>query len=103
MKIYFRFMICMSAFIFISLSGFAMDQQQELSDLAKRNKPISVACVGDSITAGSFPGKLSKMLGENWKVHNFGVPGATLMNKANKPYQQQKLGKAALASKADAV
>ena len=56
---------------------------------------IKVACVGDSITYGSrienreansYPAQLQKMLGEGWEVQNFGVSGATMLKKGNKPY-----------------
>ena len=60
--------------------------------------PIRVACVGDSITAGSgtkvrelesYPAQLQRMLDEHaWLVGNFGVSGATLMNSGDKPYQK---------------
>lgn len=56
---------------------------------------IKVACVGDSITFGSgianrdvnsYPAQLGRMLGEKWEVRNFGVGGATLLKKGDKPY-----------------
>ena len=44
------------------------------------NASIRVACVGDSITAGSgasngnsYPAQLGRMLGEKWVVKNFGL------------------------------
>lgn len=61
--------------------------------------PVKVACVGDSITFGAgiknpadkYPAQLGVMLGDGWKVENFGVNGATLLKKGNKPYW--KVGK----------
>lgn len=59
---------------------------------------IKVACIGNSITFGStianratqsYPAQLDSILGENWEVGNFGVSGATLLKKANKPYVVQ--------------
>jgi len=54
---------------------------------------IKVACVGDSITAGSgagpkeaYPTVLGNLLGEKYQVGNFGCSGATLMKKGDKPY-----------------
>jgi acyl-CoA thioesterase I len=54
---------------------------------------IKVACVGDSITAGSgagpkeaYPTVLGKLLGEKYEVGNFGCSGATLLKKGDKPY-----------------
>ena len=61
--------------------------------------PIRLACIGDSIVAGAFlpnpgfdsyPGQLSRMLGESWEVKNFGVSGSTLLIQGNKPYQLEK-------------
>ncbi|HTJ78681.1 MAG TPA: GDSL-type esterase/lipase family protein [Rariglobus sp.] len=54
-----------------------------------------IACVGDSITAGSglkdarheaWPSVLGELLGPNYDVGNFGVSGATLLVHGNKPY-----------------
>jgi acyl-CoA thioesterase I len=71
-----------------------------------------VACVGDSITQGvgvkdknkdSYPSQLARLLGEQWEVRNYGVSGSTMMNKGDRPYQQQKALRAALDSKPDVV
>jgi len=79
---------------------------------ADEAKAINVACVGDSITHGSgtkdpktqsYPSQLGTMLGDHYKVGNFGVSGATLLNHGDKPYQKQKLFKDALASSPDVV
>ena len=74
------------------------------------HRPIVVACVGDSITAGSgaekgrsYPAQLGAMLGEKWTVNNFGVSGATLLNHGDKPYQKQGAFKKALESAPDVV
>ena len=56
---------------------------------------IRVACVGDSITYGAgvenrdqnnYPRVLGNLLGEKYEVKNFGVSGATLLKKGDKPY-----------------
>ena len=56
---------------------------------------LKVACGGVSITYGSgisdrakdsYPAQLGKMLGDGYDVRNFGVGGATLLSKGNKPY-----------------
>lgn len=67
-------------------------------------EPVRVACVGDSITAGSgagkgnsYPAQLGRMLGEKWSVKNFGVSGATLLNNGNHPYRKTTAFKDALA------
>ncbi len=58
---------------------------------------IRIACVGNSITYGaridnrevnSYPAQLGNMLGENYKVANFGVNGTTLLLKGNSPYRK---------------
>jgi acyl-CoA thioesterase-1 len=68
-------------------------------------EPIRVACVGDSITEGvgaanraqdAYPAVLGRLLGETCEVKNFGVSGATLLRKGDKPYW--RLGKFHLAS-----
>ena len=59
------------------------------------NKPLSVACVGDSITAGtglsnpaqsSYPAQLHRLHGSGWQVENFGISGATVTKKGDHPY-----------------
>ena len=56
---------------------------------------IKVACVGDSITQGfavykakkdSYPAQLGVMLGDKYEVKNFGVGGATMLKKSDRPY-----------------
>ena len=73
---------------------------------------IKVACIGDSITFGSgipdrakdsYPAQLGRMLGEKWEVKNFGVSGATLLKKGNKPYWIQGAFVSALGYKPDIV
>ena len=60
---------------------------------------IKVACLGNSITYGSgitnrqnlsYPAQLQYWLGQDYEVSNFGVSGATLLRKGNKPYWQEK-------------
>jgi acyl-CoA thioesterase I len=78
---------------------------------ASASKVIRVACVGDSITYGSriedrtmtYPAQLGRLLGPDYRVTNFGVSGATMLRKGNKPYDQQKACAAALADKPDIV
>jgi acyl-CoA thioesterase I len=64
---------------------------------ARAAEPIKVACVGDSITQGSgagpgkaYPSQLQEMLGDQWKVGNFGVSGRTLLKKGDFPYWKEK-------------
>ena len=64
-----------------------------------KKAPQRLACVGDSITFGAaikdrakncYPAQLGRMLGEGWDVRNFGVNGATLLKKGDKPYWKQR-------------
>lgn len=59
---------------------------------------IRVACIGNSITAGSgldladvnaYPGQLQKMLGRDYYVKNYGVSGRTMLNKGDRPYMKE--------------
>ena len=48
---------------------------------------IRVACVGDSITGGTYyPDDLWMLLGANYTVGNFGVPGSTASLNSENPY-----------------
>ena len=70
-----------------------------LSGLYTNSEPkegqIKVACVGDSITYGhsvsgwsknQYPAVLQELLGDSYHVANFGVSGACVKKKGNKPY-----------------
>ena len=51
---------------------------------------IRVACVGDSITAGSkYPYELGVKLGANYTVRNYGVGLAAVSLESEKPYMNQ--------------
>lgn len=76
------------------------------------NNHRKVACVGDSITYGdgikdrnknSYPAQLQRMLGHDWQVENFGVNGATLLEKGDKPYIKQHAYSEAVSFKPDIV
>ena len=70
-----------------------------------------LACVGDSITAGTvlkdknftYPRQLQRLLGDGWDVRNFGVSGATLLAAGDKPYRKEKAFGDALAFQPDVV
>jgi len=73
---------------------------------------MRIACVGNSITYGSYivprdknsyPAQLQSMLGKGYKVMNFGVSGRTLLRKGNLPYWKEKAYHEALASNPDIV
>jgi len=64
---------------------------------ARAAEPIKIACVGDSITQGagaksgqSYPAQLQALLGDGYKVGNFGVSGRTLLKKGDFPYWKEK-------------
>lgn len=75
-------------------------------------QPNKVACVGNSVTYGhgiqnreqnSYPAQLQQLLGNGYKVENFGRSGATLLNRGHRPYMQQEEYKNAIAFAADIV
>lgn len=83
-----RFPACLSAFFVSSTMLLAAEPSDQ-------DTPIRIACVGDSITYGSgiedrernsYPAQLAKLLGERFEVRNFGVGGATLQKRGDKPY-----------------
>lgn len=60
--------------------------------------PVTVACVGDSITEGaglanpateSYPAKLQRLLGAGYQVRNYGVSGRTLLKQGDFPYWKE--------------
>lgn len=66
-----------------------------LASIAGANEKIRIACVGDSITAGSgiknpqmdsYPALLSEMLGGAYDVRNFGASGRTMLKRGDNPY-----------------
>jgi len=75
----------------LGFSVLAVDNSPIKTELFQ--KPIRLACVGDSITEGvgadkgkDYPSQLATMLGAKWEVRNFGVSGSTLLKKGNHPY-----------------
>lgn len=94
------------------LGGSGSADDAVVSNVMGAQKRIRVACVGDSITAGSgtkhparesYPAQLQQMLGPDWVVDNFGASGATLLRHGDKPYQNQAAFTNALASAPDMV
>jgi acyl-CoA thioesterase I len=70
-----------------------------LAVTASATSKIKVACVGNSITAGStmYPPYLQTLLGSGYQVENDGVGGTTLLKKGDMPYWTQGRLKQALA------
>ncbi|HWZ04103.1 MAG TPA: GDSL-type esterase/lipase family protein [Mucilaginibacter sp.] len=73
---------------------------------------LKVACIGASITYGArienreqncYPAQLQQMLGNNYKVTNYGVSGTTLIKKGDLPYWNTNEYKTALAANPDIV
>lgn len=74
---------------------------------------IKVACIGASITEGagvkspreknSWPGQLQSLLGETYKVENYGIGGTTMLRKGNHPYWNTEAYTKALQSNPDIV
>ncbi len=73
---------------------------------------LKVACVGNSITRGAgmahrkrnnYPMQLQYLLGEGYEVGNFGISGATLLRKGDRPYWETDGYEEALAFEADIV
>ena len=73
--------------------------------LKAQERPIKVACVGNSITEGftlahpeteSYPAVLQRLLGDGYEVGNFGVTAHALMLDSDLPYQKTTRFKEAL-------
>jgi lysophospholipase L1-like esterase len=92
----------LSAFAISSLSAAPIDPK-------KYKEPVRIACIGDSITEGAgtdgrtYPIQLQELLGDEWKVGNFGVSGRTLLRKGDYPYWNEKAYQNALYFKPDVV
>jgi acetyl esterase/lipase len=66
---------------------------------APKADAVRVACIGNSITRGScinmpseysYPAQLQQMLGYDYNVRNFGMPGYTVLRKGDNPYVSSK-------------
>jgi lysophospholipase L1-like esterase len=92
-----------------SVKALALDPMAPIKP-SNDKEVIRVACIGDSITQGvgaakgmSYPTQLQGMLGDGWKVGNFGVSGRTLLKKGDFPYWKEEAYQQALAFKPDVV
>lgn len=74
--------------------------------------PVKVACVGNSVTYGykledrsshAYPVQLQHLLGDDYRVENFGHSGATLLKKGHNPYWELPAYEKALAFEPDIV
>jgi len=89
-----NYLLCLAVAI---VNFFPVSADSAPIEPAAFSHPIRVACIGDSITAGSgaspghsYPAQLQKLLGENWLVQNFGVSARTLLRKGDLPYWNEK-------------
>ncbi len=82
--------LAIGAIMMIMASYMATFQIMNIRQMTPLDAPIRVACVGDSITQGSgYPAKLQLLLGTNYLVGNFGVPGTTVSLNSTSPYMNQ--------------
>jgi len=93
-------------FVSISISSVSF-AKESIAD-----KPIKVACIGDSITFGaglenwrkdSYPAVLGRLLGNGYEVKNFGVNGRTALRKSRSAYWNMKQFRKAIVYKPDIV
>lgn len=91
--------------ILLFLTGNTNAQQKE-------QKPLKIACVGNSITYGygivnrkknAYPAQLQNILGNHYLVKNFGMSGRTLLKKGDYPYRETDIYRNALQFKPDVV
>ncbi|WP_294069412.1 GDSL-type esterase/lipase family protein, partial [Proteiniphilum sp. UBA1028] len=74
-------------------------------------EPVKVACVGNSVTFGykienranTYPAQLQRLLGDFYRVENFGHSGATLLQKGHNPYRKMPAYEKALTFEPDIV
>jgi len=94
------FILLQILLLLVPFQGFSFDRQ------------VKIACVGNSITYGSgiinrerlsYPAQLQEWMGNLYQVKNFGVPGATLLEKGNKPYVQQNAYQESMSFQPDIV
>lgn len=96
--------LCIIALLSTTLYSQQPTISQRLGNL-ETSRLIKVACIGNSVTYGyghenpdstSYPSQLAEMLGDDYKVGNFGKSGATLLRKGHRPYNEQEEFKKAL-------
>jgi lysophospholipase L1-like esterase len=77
---------------------------------ASKADAVRVACIGNSITDGfgidmsevnGYPAQLQQMLGDGYRVMNFGVSSRTMLNKGDYPYMKEQAWRNALAFRPD--
>ncbi len=109
-----KIMIIFCVILIVGLSVFAFLYTHGLSGIRTypeyKKGQIKVACVGDSVTYGhsvsswsknNYPAVLSRLIGENYHVCNFGVSGSTVQDSGDQPYTKTKAYTESLAYEAD--
>src|SRR4051812_15232110 len=96
-----------AAVLIVSACASCLADPPKPVDTAIHAPPIVLACIGDSITArgnpNGYPSLLGRMLGDTWRVDNYGISGSTLMIIGGAAYQKKPLLQQALDSKPDVV
>ena len=82
--------------VLIVLLGVETYAWQVLDKKNSQHSAVRIACVGDSITAGTnYPDDLWLLLGSNYLLGKFGVNGATIYLKSDNPWTDTPAFKAA--------
>jgi acyl-CoA thioesterase-1 len=85
-----RTLLALGIAILIVSFGCMVLFSESLNIKAKPANLIHVACIGDSITAGSgYPVHLQAMLGDCYEVGNFGATGSSVLLNSDTPYMNQ--------------
>lgn len=96
--------------LFLGFLGWSFyKENKELFVGQKKDERISIACVGDSLTFSRsytedvhlYPTYLAEMLGDGYKVTNYGIGGTCVQEDLNYPYTSTRAYKASVESKSD--
>src|SRR5579871_239964 len=105
-----RLFLSLVAPVLSAFLGGAFASAQTPLSASDFNRPVKLACVGDSITAGvgaspgkSYPDQLQALLGPKWQVKNFGVSGRTLLRQGDYPWWKESAYKDSHDFQPDAV
>ena len=100
-----NFSLLFVSLLFLSSCAVKEPEREQLATL-------KIICLGDSITYGhklsdqarqSYPAQLSKQAHGRWHVLNFGINGATVLNKGDIPITAQKVYQRVMSSHPDVV
>lgn len=104
--------LCFSVGLLVVISVVGLNYYNEnlnLKDSEKSDEIIKVACVGDSLTFGRsyteevyvYPTFLDEMLGDNYKVTNYGMGGTCVQEDLGYPYTSTRAYRASVEAEAD--